>query len=87
MNSKCFGTTKNITSKYNSLVNEFLDKYKFNSDLKEEIKGNNLIKNNIISDTDSESTKDSNGPTYLEKYENCTKILIDLEKQCIIYQI
>jgi hypothetical protein len=84
MNPRSLGTTKNITFKYNSFVNEELDKRKSHNDSKGEIIDNNLIKNNSNSDTESESTADSNnGPSYIEKYENCTKILTNLEKQCI----
>ena len=84
MNPRSLGTTKNITFKYNSFVNEELDKRKSHNDSKGEIIDNNLIKNNSNSDTESESTADSNNrPSYIEKYENCIKILTNLEKQCI----
>ena len=84
MNPRSLGTTKNITFKYNSFVNEELDKRKSHNDSKGEIIDNNLIKNNSNSDTESESTADSNNrPSYIEKYENCNKILTNLEKQCI----
>ena len=83
MNPRSLGITKNITFKYNSFVNEELDKRKSHNDSKGEIIDNNLIKNNSNSDTESESTADSNKPSYIEKYENCTKILTNLEAQCI----
>ena len=83
MNPRSLGTTKNITFKYNSFVNEELDKRKSHNDSKGEIIDNNLIKNNSNSDTESESTADSNKPSYIEKYENCTKIITNLETQCI----
>jgi len=37
------------------------------------------------SDSDSDSTTDSNKPSYLEKYESCNKILTNLENNCISY--
>ena len=81
MNQKCIGTIKNVTFKFNTYVNESLDKRKPYHDSKGEIIDKNFIKN--ISDSESESTADSNNPSYLEKYENCTKIFINLEAQCI----
>ena len=83
MNPKCLGITKNITFQYNTFVNEEFDKRQSHNGSKGEIIDNNLIKNNSNSDTESESTADSNKPSYIEKYDNCTKILTDLEKQCI----
>ena len=82
MNPKCLGATKNITFKYNSFLNEDLDKRHSHNGSKGEIIDNNLIKNDSNSDTESESTAYSNKPSYLEKYENCTKILTNLENQC-----
>jgi hypothetical protein len=81
MNTKCLGVTKNVTFRFNTFINEDLDKRKSHNGSKGEIIDKNFIKN--ISDTDSESTADSNKPSYLEKYENCTKILTNLETQCI----
>lgn len=81
MNHKCLGATKNITFKFNSYIKEKIDKK--DTDLTSEVENidNIFVKN--ISDTDSESTTDSNRPSFIEKYENCNKILDNLEKQCI----
>ena len=35
------------------------------------------------SDIESDSTSDSNRPSYIEKFENCNKILTNLEKKRI----
>ena len=81
MNHKCLGATKNITFKFNSYIKEKIDKK--DTDLTSEVENidNIFVKN--ISDTDSESTTDSNRSSFIEKYENCNKILDNLEKQCI----
>ena len=42
---------------------------------------NSFIETNV-SDTDSESTIDSNRPSYMEKFENINKILANLETKC-----
>ena len=83
MKIKCLGTIQDITFKYNSFVNEEIDKRKSQNGSKGEIIDNNFLKNRIISNTDSESTTDSNRPLYIEKYEKCTEIFTNLEKQCI----
>ena len=83
MKIKTYGSIKDKTFKYNSFLNDEQDNKKSRKDSKGEIIDNNLIKNNSLSETDSELTINSNKPSYIEKYENCTKILQNLEKQCI----
>ena len=34
------------------------------------------------SDSESDSTSDSNKPSYMEKFEHCNKILNNLESKC-----
>ncbi len=42
---------------------------------------NSLIKTNN-SDIDSDSTSDSNRPSYMEKFDVCNKIFSNLESKC-----
>ena len=83
MKIKTYGLLRDITFRYNSYLNDESEKNSIRKDSKGEIIDNKLIKNNSKSDTDSESTSDSNKPSYIEQYENCTKIISNLENQCI----
>ena len=83
MKIKTYGSLRDITFRYNSYLNDVTDKTKISKDSKGEIIDNRFINNNYKSDTDSESTVDSNKPSYIEQYENCTKIISNLENQCI----
>jgi len=83
MKIKTYGSMKDKTFTYNSFLNDDQDKKKSRKDSKGEIIDNNLLKNNSLSDTNNELTINSTKPSYIEKYENCTKILRNLEKQCI----
>ena len=83
MKIKTYGSLRDRTSRFNSYLKDETDKNNIRKDSKGEISDSKLIKNIYKSDTDSESTADSSKPSYIELYENCTKIISNLENQCI----
>ena len=83
MKIKTYGSLRDITFKFNSYLKDETDKPNIRKDSKGEIMESRFIKNNYKSDTDSESTADSSKDSYIELYENCSKIILNLENQCI----
>ena len=83
MKIKTYGSLRDRTFRFNSYLKDETDKSNIRKDSKGEIIDSKLIKNNYQSDTDSESTDDSSKPSYIELYENCSKIISNLENQCI----
>lgn len=58
-----------------------MDQSKINILIFINIINNSLIKTNN-SDIDSDSTSDSNKPSYMEKFDACNKIFSNLESKC-----
>lgn len=92
------GIVRNRIRSYNQFLGDEMDKRKSHNDSRGEIldKINGkyililLIKkiytNRFLktsnSDNDSDSTEDSHKPSYIEKFENCNKILANLKINC-----